>query len=247
MSALTDHDDTHDDTHDDIHDERRVTSIAVSEHDGVASGNGVSPGAQDAPARRRRRSARTQRLFRWLHVYTSMISLLIVLFFGATGITLNHPDWTFGLKAKHTTATGTLPAGYERNGTADLLVVTEFVRSTYGISAPVSEHQADASQGSVSFAGPGYAASVTFDVPTGAYTVTVDQQGLVGVLNDLHKGRNSGSSWKWVIDVAGGLLVVVALTGLGIQLFMRKNRRLALGIALGGVALTVVLIAVTTV
>ena len=33
---------------------------------------------------------------RWIHVYTSMISLLIVLFFGLTGITLNHPKWTFG-------------------------------------------------------------------------------------------------------------------------------------------------------
>lgn len=174
-----------------------------------------------------------------------MISLLVVLFFGATGITLNHPNWTIGMKAQHTTATGTLPAGYAPNGAADLLVVTEFVRSTYGISAPVIDHQADASQGSVLFAGPGYAASVVFDVPTGAYTVTVDQQGLVGVLNDVHKGRNTGSSWKWVIDVAGGLLVFVALTGLGIQLFMRKNRRLALGLAIGGAALTVALIAVT--
>ena len=33
---------------------------------------------------------------RWIHVYTSMVALLIVLFFGVTGITLNHPKWTFG-------------------------------------------------------------------------------------------------------------------------------------------------------
>ena len=32
---------------------------------------------------------------RWLHVYLSMISLAVVLFFSVTGITLNHPDWFF--------------------------------------------------------------------------------------------------------------------------------------------------------
>ena len=44
----------------------------------------------------RRRKQATSRWVRWIHVYTSMISLLIVLFFGLTGITLNHPKWIFG-------------------------------------------------------------------------------------------------------------------------------------------------------
>ena len=33
---------------------------------------------------------------RWLHIYLSMFGLAAVFFFSATGITLNHPDWTFG-------------------------------------------------------------------------------------------------------------------------------------------------------
>ena len=33
---------------------------------------------------------------RWLHIYLSMFSLAVVLFFSVTGITLNHPDWFFG-------------------------------------------------------------------------------------------------------------------------------------------------------
>ena len=46
---------------------------------------------------------------------------------------------------------------------------------------------------------------------------TVEEQGLLGVLNDLHKGRDTGSKWKWLIDVSALFLVVVAVTGLGIQ------------------------------
>ncbi|MEO6123457.1 MAG: PepSY-associated TM helix domain-containing protein [Ilumatobacteraceae bacterium] len=48
------------------------------------------------PSASKRRKQVTSRWVRWVHVDTSMISLLVVLFFGITGITLNHPDWTFG-------------------------------------------------------------------------------------------------------------------------------------------------------
>ena len=30
---------------------------------------------------------------RWLHIYLSMFSFIIVLFFSVTGLTLNHVDW----------------------------------------------------------------------------------------------------------------------------------------------------------
>ena len=43
--------------------------------------------------RQRPLKLRLHSLLRWLHIYTSMVSLLIVLFFGLTGVTLNHPDW----------------------------------------------------------------------------------------------------------------------------------------------------------
>jgi hypothetical protein len=33
------------------------------------------------------------RISRWLHIYLSMISFVIVLFFSATGLTLNHADY----------------------------------------------------------------------------------------------------------------------------------------------------------
>ena len=64
-------------------------------------------------------------------------------------------------------------------------------------------------------------------------------------MNDLHKGRDTASSWNWLIDIAGGLLVVVAATGLGIQLFLRKRRTRALLFALGGTVLSIALMVLT--
>ena len=46
-----------------------------------------------------------------------MISFVVILFFGLTGITLNHPNWTLGSHPSHSTDTGTLPAGFTQNGT----------------------------------------------------------------------------------------------------------------------------------
>ena len=55
-------------------------------------------------------------------------------------------------------------------------------------------------------------------------------------MNDLHKGRDANSTWKWVIDISAGFLVVISLTGLTMQFFLRKRRRSALiGAAVGGV------------
>lgn len=160
-----------------------------------------------------------------------MISLLVVLFFGITGITLNHPSWTFGDEATRTTATGTLPDGAIADGTVDFLAIAEYVRSTYDVSAPVGDYSVNATTGSIGFKGPGYAADLVFDVTTSEYSITIEEQGFVAVMNDLHKGRDTSTLWKWVIDVAAVFLVAVAITGLAIQLLTRKRRRAAVVVA----------------
>jgi len=56
----------------------------------------------------------------------------------------------------------------------------------------------------------------------------------VAVLNDLHKGRDSGPGWSLVIDVSAVFLTVVSLSGL-VMLFFLKNKRVrGILVALGG-------------
>ncbi|MDO8391573.1 MAG: PepSY-associated TM helix domain-containing protein [Actinomycetota bacterium] len=187
------------------------------------------------------RSAATNRWMRWLHVYTSMISLIIVLFFGITGLTLNHPSWTLGDDTDRTTSAGQLPPGFVADGTVDFLTVSEFVRSEHGVSGEVTEHALTGNDGTISYRAPGYAADLFFEVDSGTYRLVVEQQGFVGVMNDLHKGRDAPGSWKWVIDISAGLLVLVSVTGLGIQLFQRKRRTRALVFVALGLVVTVLL------
>lgn len=188
---------------------------------------------------------RTHKVARWLHVYASMLALLIVLFFGVTGLTLNHPDWTFGGATTTETVDGTFPFPASTDGNVAWLPIAEYVRTTHDVKGSVANFEAADGQGSIAFTNPGYAATLLFDTTSGDYELTVEQQGFLAVMNDLHKGRDAGSSWRWTIDVAAVFLVAISLTGLLMQLVLRKRRRSALLTAAAGVVVCVALVVLT--
>ncbi|GIW33867.1 PepSY-associated TM helix domain-containing protein [Meiothermus sp.] len=179
---------------------------------------------------------RAYALARWLHLYASMLSLLAVLFFAATGITLNHPEWVWGTAQTTHTYSGTLPHNWQRDGQVDWLQTAEALRAAHGLKGRVSDTQANQQEASISFRGPAYAADAFIDRQDGSYTLKVVAQGPVAVLNDLHRGRDAGRAWAWLIDLSGGFLLLVALTGFGLSLFFRKTRTAALTVALIGTA-----------
>ena len=86
---------------------------------------------------------------------------------------------------------------------------------------------------SVSFKGPGYSADAFVKRSDGHLQLTELRMGLFSVLNDLHKGRDSGKGWGWLIDASAVLLTLVSLTGLLMLLFLKKRR-------LSGLIITVV-------
>jgi hypothetical protein len=181
--------------------------------------------------------SRVYALARWLHLYASMLSLLTVLFFAATGITLNHPEWMFGNAQTTHTYQGTLPQGWQRAGEVNWLEVTESLRAAHSLKGRVSDTRADDQEASISFRAPGYAADAFIRRVDGSYTVKVVAQGPVAVLNDLHRGRDAGQAWAWLIDLSGGFLLLVSLTGFGLALFFRKTRQAAVLTALFGTLL----------
>ena len=184
--------------------------------------------------RSRSTKASVQRWARILHAYSSMICLLIVLFFSVTGLTLNHPNWTLGGHTSQVKEAGTLPPASVNGTNVDWLAVAEYLRSTYSLRGEVSDHQASGGLGTITFKGPGYLAAGSFQLATRAYTLEIESQGYVGVLNDLHKGRDTRSSWKWLIDASAILLTFISLSGFVLQLVLKARRRSALWSALGG-------------
>ena len=97
---------------------------------------------------------------------------------------------------------------------------------------------ADTEQVSIACKGPGYTADAVVERRTGTYELTESRLGLVAIVNDLHKGRDTGDIWKWVIDVSALLLTVISLSGLVLIYFIPRHRVAGVVLLLAGGALT---------
>ncbi|SKA11764.1 PepSY-associated TM helix [Photobacterium toruni] len=173
---------------------------------------------------------------RRLHIYISMALLLVVLFFAITGITLNRP-YLFVSQA---------PNVVEQQ----LIIPTDLLRSDKGPFAPdraaliayLAKHGdvsgtpsaidiftdvdgAELLEGEISldYKGPGYNATVFIDMTTAQATIESTHYGTIAVLNDLHKGRNSGEIWRWFIDITALLMVMFVLTGVCLLIPKKKT------------------------
>jgi hypothetical protein len=163
-----------------------------------------------------------------------MVSFSILLFFAVTGITLNHQS-AFGGEPRASRFTGSLdlawvspPPGRD----VARLEIVEALRNAHGIKAAVKDFRVDEGEITVTFKGPGYAADGFIDRKKGTYDITESRLGLVAVINDLHKGRDTGSAWADIIDISAALMVLVSLTGLILIFFLQKRLKTGL-IAVG--------------
>lgn len=171
-----------------------------------------------------------------------MFSLLAILFFAVTGITLNHPDWMFGTAESSTEVKGKMPEGWKTGKDINWLKVAEYLRKEHRVHGIAEEPQSDELEGSLAFKGPGYSASCFIEQKTGDYRMTIVSQGAVAVMNDFHRGQGSGKAWSLVIDLSGALLTIVALTGLGLLFYLKKIRTPSLlTMAAGAIAVFIIM------
>src|SRR5882724_4072347 len=84
---------------------------------------------------------RVARISRWLHIYLSMVSFTIVLFFAITGLTLNHAD-KFGDQLHTSQEKGQLNTAWVKTpDTAKIarLEIVEYLRTAHHIKGAMSD------------------------------------------------------------------------------------------------------------
>jgi uncharacterized protein len=177
------------------------------------------------------------------------------LFFSVTGITLNHPDWLFGSAKRSIQSEGRMSVQWlhretsaaqstdpsDLSGQVAKLEVVEYLRRMHGVGGALAEFKADERECIVAFRGPGYDADAFIDRPSGRYTLTQSYHGFIAVINDLHKGRDTGKAWSLLIDLAAALMTLISLTGLVLLFYLKRRRIPGMVVALVG---TIVIIAV---
>ena len=152
-----------------------------------------------------------------------MVSFALLLFFAVTGLTLNHTDW-FAAQMRTSQVRGQVPTAWVKSEQPAKLEIVEHLRKNHGIKTGLSEFRTDDNQLGIAFKGPGYSADVVLDRATGKYDVTETRMGLAAVMNDLHKGRDTGPAWSLFLDVSAGLMAGVSFTGLVLMWFLQRKR-----------------------
>jgi hypothetical protein len=128
------------------------------------------------------------------------------------------------LRAPATAASSSPDDTADPAGLVSKLEIVEHLRAVHGIRGALVEFKVDDTECVVAFKGPGYSADAFVDRDSGHYTLTQSYHGPIAILNDLHKGRDTGFAWSIFIDVSAVFLVVISLTGL-VLLFYLKLRR----------------------
>lgn len=161
---------------------------------------------------------------------SSGICLVGMILFAVTGITLNHAG-QIEAKASTTSREATLPPALLKDlqmpadGRQPLPVsVRSWLQSELNIVAPDRGVEWSAREVYVGLPRPGGDAWVSIERATGATTYESTSRGWIAYLNDLHKGRNTGASWSWFIDIFAGAALVFCATGL-LLLQLHATRR----------------------
>lgn len=175
-----------------------------------------------------------------------MTLAVIFLFFVVTGITLNHQQWLPGAEPAEVTEVE-LPdqlAQDQRWQSAPLAMVPELQRylahefAVAGSNVSVDWDQADRLM-VINVKRPG-GYSVAEIEPDAALLVLEDREyGFIAVINDLHKGRNSGLLWIIALDVFSLLMLVFLVTGVWLVVPQKKRRKMLFSLAGLGLVVTV--------
>ncbi len=175
-----------------------------------------------------------KQLHAW-HWISAAISLTAMFMFSITGLTLNHAA-TIGSEPKVETIQaqlkpGSLQALSAGPATAALTAATPLpvaiadeVQQLVGISAQGVSAEWSEAEVYVAVPGPGRDAWVSIDRTTGRIEAEKTDRGWISFLNDLHKGRNTGTAWFWFIDVLAIACVVFTFTGLLLLQLHARNR-----------------------
>lgn len=171
-----------------------------------------------------------KQLHMW-HWVSSAISLVGLLLFALTGITLNHAA-DIEAEPRVEAGSATLPQSLRASVAPDDAAdgkkplpqpVIDWLDRETGIAAR-GDAEWNADEVYLALPRPGGDGWVAIDRASGEVTTERTDRGWISWLNDLHKGRNAGTAWKWFIDIFSVACFAFALTGLVLlQLHARKR------------------------
>jgi hypothetical protein len=199
------------------------------------------------PKPQQRRTWWLKQLHQW-HWISAALCLVGMLLFAVTGITLNNAR-LIDAQPRVATHRAVLPQALRAGAQAAAAEksarlpgdVADWLQRQLGIHADARPPEWSPGEVYVSLPRPGGDAWVSIDLQSGDVEYETTDRGWVSYLNDLHKGRNTGTAWSWFLDIFAAACLVFSITGLFL-LQLHAGKRAATWPTVGlGVLIPVVL------
>lgn len=178
---------------------------------------------------------------RYVHGWLSAFAFLVLIFFSITGLFLNHPNWFEPAKTEESTKI-TLPASIlerikqQENPSNTIL---DYVRQNQSVVGRYQSSEVIDNEVMIHLESPAGATDIWVTLDNGQAEITQKPASTISLINDLHRGKNSGTAWSLLIDISA--ILIVALSLAGFILFLSIKTRLVTHLVLTATSLIVLM------
>lgn len=177
---------------------------------------------------------------RAVHIYLTMLGMLVMLLFSVTGLTINHEEALGATEARVEEKSARLPSALLTP--LDEPGIVAHLRETWNVRGALTNFTVLRDELALAFKAPGEVWDISIMRRSGEITARREKYGFTAIINNLHRGRYTGPAWSWIIDFSAVLIVLACLTGFVLWLALPKRRRLGIALLVLGTAATMAVI-----
>lgn len=179
---------------------------------------------------------------RYVHGWLSAFAFLTLVFFSATGLLLNHPDWFEPAKDEQSQVIQ-LPdqimksiAGKE-NPSDEILA---YIRQNHDLVGRYKSSEVMDDEVMIHLESPAGSSDIWVTLDDRKAEVTTKPASTVSLLNELHRGKNASTAWSWMIDISAILILLMSIAGY--ILFLSIKTRLVTHLTLTAISIALLIL-----
>ncbi|BAP37358.1 PepSY-associated TM helix domain-containing protein [Acinetobacter guillouiae] len=181
---------------------------------------------------------------RYVHGWLSAFAFIVLIFFAVTGLILNHPEW-FTPATDENTETITLPEnvltqikGQENPSTQ----IVDYLRQHHAVIGRYKSGEVMDNEVMIHLASPAGSTDIWVTLDNGQAEITLKPASTVSLISDLHRGKNAGKAWTWLIDISAIIITILSLAGYILFLSIKTRLKTHLFLTVFSLALLMLLV-----
>ena len=218
----------------------------VDRSQSVAEAAGIPPHTAAVPQSKPKKAYRRTDFYRQarsIHAWLSAFAFLVLMFFSLTGLTLNHPEW-FAAKPDAQEMSLQLSAAQLAEVRAldnpiDRLL--QIVGTEHTVIGRLKSTELLDDEVMIRLTSPTGSTDISLLLDSGEVSVSTEKATTLSVLNDLHRGKEVGALWRWLIDISAVIVLLLSVAGYVLFFSLRARKVTSLWLTASSAALILVL------